>query len=505
MPVSPILIIVGIAIILTFTIITFLVSRYKRCSSNEILVIFGKVAGNAASKCIHGGGAFVWPIIQDFRRLSLEPMSIDINLKGALSANAIRVNIPSTFTFAISKDPKLQQEASVRLLGMKENDIKEQAKDIILGQLRQVVASMTIDEINNDREKFMKLINDEVETELNKLGLDIINVNITDITDEAGYITALGQKAASEAINKAEVEVAEQEKLGAIGKAEFDKEREIKVAEQESESAKGVAEARKNKEIAEADADSEAETGKAVAAKKLSVARSEQHAESMTAQNKADETIAESNSKLAITKAKALEKSKVAEAEAETKVANAKAETERAEREINEIIPKEFEKRTAILEAEAKAESHLAIATGEANAIKVKAEAEADAEYVKYEATAKGFKEIVESCGTPEMAIQMMITERLPELMKIQTEAIANVKIDKVVVWGGNGESGVSNHVKDLFSMLPPMSETMKMAGLKLPSWLGEEVPEELKKSADVEEKESHDLEVHDELVEEKE
>src|SRR2546428_207320 len=138
----------------------FLPLRYRRCPSNRILVIFGRVSGNRASKCIHGGGTFVWPLIQDYAYLNLEPLVIDIPLEGALSLNNIRVNGPATFTVGISTDAALMNNAAERLLPLNPQQIRELAQDIILGQLRLVIATLTIEEINKDREKFMKLINE---------------------------------------------------------------------------------------------------------------------------------------------------------------------------------------------------------------------------------------------------------------------------------------------------------------------------------------------------------
>src|SRR5690606_22806192 len=112
-------------------------------------------------------------------------------------------------------------------------------QDIILGQLRLVIATLTIEEINKDREKFMSLINQNVGEEINKVGLDLINVNIRDITDESGYIQAIGKRAAAEAINRAKVEVAQQERDGATGEAMANRERTVSVAKEVATAAEG--------------------------------------------------------------------------------------------------------------------------------------------------------------------------------------------------------------------------------------------------------------------------
>ncbi|MCC7013072.1 MAG: flotillin family protein [Planctomycetes bacterium] len=222
---------IGLALLFAFSFMLMLVTRYRRCPSNKILVIYGKVAKGESSRCLHGGGSFVWPLIQAYDYLDLEPIQIEVPLKGALSAENIRVNVPSYFTVAIGTQTGVMQNAAIRLLGLSTEQIKNQALDIIFGQLRQVIASMPIEAINKDRDVFLKNIQHSLEPELEKIGLVLINVNITDITDESGYIEALGRKAASEAIQQAEIDVAEQTKKGAIGVAAAERDREIEVAQ----------------------------------------------------------------------------------------------------------------------------------------------------------------------------------------------------------------------------------------------------------------------------------
>ena len=202
----PVILVVGAIVMLAA-----LLNRYRRCPSDKILVIFGTRGSNGSAKCIHGGGAFVWPIIQDYAYLSLTPISIEANLTNALSRQNIRVDVPCRFTVGISTEGDSMNNAAERLLGLKPTDIQEMARDILFGQLRLVIASMSIEELNSDRDKFQENIMKNVEIELKKIGLKLINVNVTDIKDESGYIEALGKEAAAKAIageNKAKVEVA---------------------------------------------------------------------------------------------------------------------------------------------------------------------------------------------------------------------------------------------------------------------------------------------------------
>jgi len=165
-PVAAILIVVALAVV-AFLMFIMVARFYQRCPSNQVLVIFGKAGvGHDAARCIHGGATFVWPLIQDFAWLSLEPMQIEIPLRGALSMENIRVNVPSVFTVAVGTAPELMQNAAIRLLGLNSKEIQKQAEDMIFGQLRQVIASMQIEDINRDRQGFMGRVNEAVGVEL---------------------------------------------------------------------------------------------------------------------------------------------------------------------------------------------------------------------------------------------------------------------------------------------------------------------------------------------------
>ena len=183
---------------------------FVRCPSNRILCVYGKISGGRSVRCYQGGFQIVWPLIQEARFLDLTPMSIHVPLKGALSLQNIRINIPATFTIAISTEPDVTNNAAVRLLDLDERQIQSMATEIITGQLRLTIASLTIEQINQDREKFLESIRHHLEPELKKIGLSLINVNVTDITDESGYIESIGKKAASTALNQAKIDVAEQ-------------------------------------------------------------------------------------------------------------------------------------------------------------------------------------------------------------------------------------------------------------------------------------------------------
>ncbi|MHA7814677.1 MAG: flotillin family protein [Phycisphaerales bacterium] len=498
---------VAVALFVMLFVVLFLASRYRRCPSNRILVIWG-TGSKSSAQCFHGGGKFVWPVIQDYAYMSLEPLVIEIPLEGALSLNNIRVNVPSTFTVGISKDPVLMSNAAERLLGLTQTDIQEQAQDIILGQLRLVIATLSIEEINKDREKFMSLVNENVAEEINKIGLQLINVNIRDITDASGYIEAIGKRAAAEAINRAKVEVAEQEREGAVGEAAAMRQRNVRVAEERSLAEQGQKNAEQEQRIAVADLEAKAITGEAESRRNQEIAIAEREAETIAAKKRAEQEqrvqvasaeasavdgenqssakVAESNAELAEIRAEANRRSDVAAAEARQKIFLAQREEELAKLAKEQLAPQEIEKKRVEIEAEAKAERERREARGEADAILAKYEAEAKGIQQVLEAKAEGYRKLVEACAqSPEVAPTLLMIEQLPELVAQQVKAIQNLKIDKITVWdsGSGGSKGGKNATADFLSgmigSLPQVHELAKQAGIDLPTALGKVVEHE--------------------------
>ncbi|UGS20233.1 flotillin family protein [Flavobacterium cyclinae] len=494
-------IIIVLAFVVFVTIVT-LISRYKRCPSDKILVIYGKTGGTSA-KCVHGGGAFIWPVIQDFQYLDLKPISIEANLTNALSRQNIRVDVPCRFTIAISTETDSMNTAAERLLGLHPEQIQELAKDILFGQLRLVIATMTIEEINSDRDKFLDNISKNVDSELKKIGLKLINVNVTDIKDESGYIEALGKEAAAKAINEAKISVAEQEKIGETGKAVADREKDVQIAETHRDRDVKIAVTNKDREVSIAAAFRDESIGKAEAQRDTRVATSEANAIAIKGENEAKIAIAQSEAARREKEAEALrialasEKVQQAKALEEAYQAEQKAEAARAERErstqnANIVIPAEIAKQKAVIDAQAEAERIRVQAKGEADAIFAKMEAEAKGLYEILTKQAEGYREVVGAAGgDPTKAFQLLLIEKLPELVKTQVEAVKNIKIDKITVWdsGNNtdGNGSTANFVSGMMKTVPPLNDLFNMAGLNLPTYLkGEDVPKDVSNSNDI-------------------
>lgn len=488
------LIIIAGIVIFGFIIIFSMFRRYKRCPSDRILVVYGKVGknseGSSTAKCIHGGAAFIWPVIQDYSFLDLTPFSLEVNLTSALSKQNIRVDVPSRFTVGVSTEPAVMQNAAERLLGMERPAIHDLAKDIILGQMRLVVAMMDIEEINSNRDKFLANIASNVEAELNKIGLKMINVNVTDIKDESGYIDALGKEAAAKAINEAKVRVAEQERTGEIGKTTAEKERDIRVAETLRDRDVEVAITVKDKEVLIAGANRDEKIGKADAERDTRIKVAEANAIAVEGENKSKIQIADSESLRrereaeALKRATASEKVQSAMALQEAYLAEQKAEIARAERDratqnASIIVAADIQKQKLIIEAQADAEQLREKAKGEADAIYAKLEAEARGVFEMMTKQAEGLDRIVKAAGNnAKDAVLLLITDKLPELVKLQTEAIKNIKIDKVTVWDGgktseDGKNSTAGFVSGLYKAVPPLKDVFDLAGMNLPEYLG--------------------------------
>lgn len=432
---EPVIIICVIVVVL-FAAIMAILSRYRKCPSDKVLVIYGKVGtdknGQARSaRCIHGGAAFIVPIIQSYEYMDLTPISINVDLKNALSKQNIRIDVPSRFTVGISTEPGVMQNAAERLLGLKLIEIQELAKDIIFGQLRLIIATMDIEEINSDRDKFLLAVSNNVEIELKKIGLKLINVNVTDITDESGYLEALGKEAAAKAINDAKKSVAEKHRDGEIGQANAQKDQRIQVAAANASAIDGENQA------------------------KIEVAQSEALRREREAEALRQATAAE-----AVQAAKAKQEAYIAQQSAE----QTRAELEKATQTADVIVKAQISKQQAEIEAEAKGNQEILTKQAE------------------------GMRKLVEAAGgDANAAVKLIVADKLEELISIQVEAIKNIKIDKITVWdtgaGADGKCSTANFLSGLMQSVPPLNDLFKQAGMSLPDFLGEDIQEALKKS----------------------
>ncbi len=436
-------------------IVIFFAQRYKRCPPDKVMVVYGRTDKGKASRTIHGGAALVWPLIQDYAFLSLTPITINIDLKNALSMQNIRINVPSTFTIGVSTESHIMANAAERLLGLQQPQIEEMAKEIIFGQLRLTVASLTIEQINQDRDTFLELIRTNVDTELQKVGIYLINVNLVDITDESDYIESIGKKAAATAVENARVDVANAERDGAVGAAKANRTKEIEVA-------KNLAEAEKGRKTAEAD---------------QRVYVGQQEALAISGENTAKAEVAQSDADLSEAEAAAKQRADVATAQSQAAIERARYSEEEERLRASDIVRENIQKQQIEIAAEAEAERQRRVARGEADAILARYEAEAAGVQKVLEAKATGYKGLVDSTGgDAKAAATLLMVEKIEGMVAAQVEAIRNLKIDSITVWdsGGDGDgSSTSNFISNLVKSLPPLHDIASNAGVDLPDYLG--------------------------------
>lgn len=506
---SNIFLLAGLLVVIVLLGIIGVFSRYRKCKSDEVLVVYGKTGGSKSAKLYHGGAAFVWPIIQGYDFLSMKPMQIDCKLTGAISAQNIRVDVPTTITVAISTDPEVMQNAAERMLGLSMDDKQNLITDVVYGQMRLVIADMTIEELNSDRDKFLAKVKDNIDTELRKFGLYLMNINISDIRDAANYIVNLGKEAESKAQNEAQANIEEQEKLGAIKIANQIKERETRVAETRKDQEVAIAATRKEQEIsvaqtdkervsqvALANADKESQVARAEAEMNINVEQANTAKESRIAElnsdmeikqaeakkkaaigrNEAQKEIALSNAQLSVTQANADKEAGEAAARSEAAVQTAR---EKAQKEVEEakalkvesslkaekIVPAEVAKQEAILQAdavaekvirEAEAKAKATLAQAEAKAIRMRLEAEAEGKKMSLLAEADGFQAMVKAAElNPAIAIQYKMVDQWKEIAGEQVKAFEKMQLGNVTVFDG-GDGATGNFLNSLVKTVAP-------------------------------------------------
>jgi len=342
------LIIIGAAALLGLITIFAILSRFKKCPSDKILVVYGKTGKNKSAKCVHGGAAFIWPIIQGYTFIDLKPFQITCNLTDAISKQNIRVAVPAIVTAGVSTEPNIMQNAAERILNMNEKTLSNLVQDIVFGQLRAIVANMDVAELISQRDKLISEATMLVNTELNKIGLKLINVNFTDIKDEAGMIVAWGQRDKAAAINQANVDVATADKRGAID-----------IAEQRKIQDSTVAETNKLKDVAVATANSQkdSQVAEQVRDRDISVAKAE--SEGRIGEIAAEQTVVDKDAELKITRAEAMQRAETANVQA---LAQVEKNRELAQVEVVKAEAKREEARVSVVQAEAKVEQEKELA-----------------------------------------------------------------------------------------------------------------------------------------------
>ena len=504
---SDLIVLISVLVILIFLTIIGILSRFRRCKSDAILVIYGKTGGNKSCKCIQGGAAFVIPVLQGYAYMSLKPLQFDCNLQKALSSQNIRVDVPTTVTVGISTEPDVMQAAAERILGLGQKEIEDLVKDIVYGQMRTIIADMTIEKLNADRDEFLSKAKGQIDTELRKIGLYLININITDIRDEAGYIVALGKKDQAKAINQANVEIATAEREGETKVAEQLKIKNATVAETKKDEMIAIAYAQRDQNISVAKAEAERDSQISEARRTRDINIAQYDSQARIGEIEANKKVTVSNAELEVIKAQSqslalsAEERALAEIEQNKELARKEAEEARAKRteaalKAEKIVPAEITKQQKLIdaqayqiklekEAEANANQQRFEAQGRADAIAsegrgkgeaISAEglahakvieqqglAKAAAEKASLMAQAEGFEAMVRVAeNNPQVAIQWKMVEQWKDIAAEQVKAFEKISLGNVNVMDTTNGNTLTNLLTGLVSSIAPVTDIMK-------------------------------------------
>lgn len=460
-------IIIGVVVLIIMSITTM----WKRVPQDKALVITG-----LRKRVISGGGGFVIPLLERADRISLENMTIDVDIKNVLTEQGVEISVDGVAVIKVKSDEDSVLASMEQFNTGNEDEtytnISTQAKNILEGKLREIISKMSVEEAYKDREKFSSHVQEYAAVDFQKMGLEIKAFIIRNIYDRNGYLEALGKP-----------KIASVKRDALIAEAEAQKETKVKTAEamrlgEEAQliAESQVAEASKNKEIRIQSYNKDQNTAKAEAdlAYELQnkILDQEVQRQSMQVEIIKKEKEIELQDKEAARKEKELDATVRKQADASKYGKEKEAEAKK----YTQIQEAEAEARSIEIKVIAEAQAIQARSRAEAEAVKILGFAEAEAIEAKGKAEAEAMSKKAEAFKLyNEAAVTQMIVERLPEIARAISEPLS--KTEKIVIVdNGNGEGGnrgaskVTGYVNDIISQLP---ESVKaLTGLDLSSML---------------------------------
>jgi flotillin len=434
---APILITV-IAVAAALAVFTCIFRMWKKVPQDKAMVVTGM-----KKRVITGGGGLVIPVLERTDTISLGNIQLNINTSQTMSSQGVPIDVVGTAVIKVRNTQESIYAAIEQFTGTSEMQIQKSISDqvtlILEGKLREIVASMTVEQIYNDREAFSAKVQEVVGTKIGEMGLELKDFSIKDVNDTNGYIRALGAKQIAEKKKDAEIAQAMALKEESIKKSEATKEGERARLEAETE----VSAAVKAKEVREAEFRTEQESAKAKADAAYEIQKSITYKEVIAAQMEADIL-------------KQIKQKELQEAQLQVEIAREQKQTEleqrRAEKTREELKTKvvepanadreqkkaeaDAEKYTQIAEAQARAEAKKAEANAEAEAIMLKAKAEADAEAIGGEAKAKAISAVglaeAEAIKAKGLAEAEAMEKKAEAYKKYTGAAMADKLIDKL-------------------------------------------------------------------------
>lgn len=462
----------GLGFVVVFFIVLIL-SRWRKVGPNEALIVFGwrgdwyttpqgqKI--KRGFRVVQGGGTFVLPVVEQFQVLSLEVMTIDVNVVDVYTAPGVPCTVDGVAQVKVRGDESAIATAAEQFLGKTPEQIREIARQTLEGHLRAIVGGMTVEDLYRNRDAFAQRVAEVAEQDLANMGLTIVSFTIRDIRDKQGYLDALGRPRIAQVKRDARIAEAEAERDAVIRSAQ---------AKQEAQAAEFAAQTK----IAESKRDFE-------------VQQAEYQAQ--VNQKKAEQDLAYDLRRSQVEQELKREQVKIQLVEKESLIAVQEKEINRRERELDATVRKpaqaeadrikmiaDAERYRTVAQAEAEAEAKRKIGEAEADVIRIKGLAEADAQKAQGLAEA----EVIKARGLSEAeamqrkaeawraynqaAISEMFIERLPEITRALSEPLS--KVDRIVIISNTSSSGdgvgasrITQDVVNMLAQIPPVLESL--------------------------------------------
>ncbi len=488
--------IIVVAVFLSLIIAAWLYSRnYIKVSPNEVAVFSGRERrlpdGTAVGyRMVKGGAGMRWPLLEKVEFLSLNVMTIPLEIKRAYTVKGVPVSVKAIANVKIRGEDTFLQAAAERFLGMSHDEIKRVVFQTLEGHLRSILGTLTVEEINNDRQSFAQKLTSEAATDLQRMGIGVDVLTILEISDEEQYLDSLGRRRTAEVKRDAE-----------IGEAESQRDSKMKasVAMQEGERVKfdaeaQIAQAQRDFQIKQAQyqAEIQAEQARATQAGPLAEASAKQNV--IAAQIQIDRI--RTQEQIAVQEQEVLRRQRELEA---TIIKPAQAEQQA------QILRAEAEKQRQAIEADGKRQALIALAEAEQQRLereglgRAKAvEAEGLAQAAKIEAIGLAEARAIEAKGLAEAAAILKkaeawkqfneaaklqaVLEKLPSVIESAAPVFSAIaaplgSIDKVVVIdssNGSATSGITRFAQTSPSLVFNVLEQLKALNINLPELLGQ-------------------------------
>src|SRR5208283_4473415 len=493
-----------VPIIVIFVVLALIVSmalfsrNYLKVPPNAVAVFSGRKRRTADGRTvgyrmIKGGAAFRFPLLEQVDYLSLNVFTIPLEIKRAYTLKGVPISVKAVANVKIKGDDMSLSAAAERFLGMTHDTIQKVIFQTLEGHLRSILGTLTVEEVNSDRSSFAQKLTSEAALDLERMGIGVDVLTIQDISDEEGYLDALGKK-----------RTAEVKRDGTIGEAEATRDAKIKsaLAMQEGEKAKfdadaNISNAQRDFQVRQAQYQAEIEMEKAKSAQAGPLAEAKAKQAVVAEEVRVERT--RTQEQIAVQEQEVLRKQKELEA---TVIKAAEAERQAA------IVRAEAKKQAAILEAEGQKSAQIALAEAQQEKLKQEGlgraaavEAEGRAEAAKVEAIGLAQARAIEAQGVAEAqailkkaeawrqfndaAKLQTLLEKLPSVLQASAGIFGAVaaplgNIDKVVVieqgngLAGNGSSGIGRIAQAGPALIFGLLQQLQALGLDIPTVLAQ-------------------------------